>query len=99
MQHLVPTIISEERTDLVQGMQYELYQKTANKEPGSPVIHTMHSYTENTVKPQKCLHTSHAKLRFAFFAGKYSGMTCHNTAFCQRKESSSKAPTTNFSSL
>jgi len=51
MQHLVPVIISEELTDLVPGMQYELYQNTGNRELGSPVIHTIHSYTENTVQP------------------------------------------------
>ena len=51
MQHLAPLIISEELTDLVPGMQYGLYQNTVNRELGSPVIHTVHSYTENTVQP------------------------------------------------
>lgn len=51
MHRLAPVIISEELTDLVPSMQYELYQNTVNRELGSPVIHTVHSYTENTVKP------------------------------------------------
>jgi hypothetical protein len=41
-------LISEELTDLVP---YELDQNTVNRELGSPVIHTIHSYTENTVQP------------------------------------------------
>jgi len=51
MQHLAPVIISEELADLIPPMQYELYQNTVNRELGSPVIHTIHSYTENTVQP------------------------------------------------
>ena len=85
MQHLAPMITSEELTDLVPRMQYELYHNTVNRELGSPVIHTILSYMEILSNLNNACTYHMPNSRSAIFAGKYFGMTCHTTAFCQKE--------------